>query len=156
MAVRNLLIITVILILTGCTTKFAYKNLDWVASWYISDYVQLTEEQEAVVDEKLAACLAWHKREELPRYLVDLNALTSDISQQRLNLEKLTFHVDAIKQHWQSIKTKLVPDLVLMSPLLSEQQVSYLFEKLDKKMWKSMRKLKRCWRLVLNNRKMTL
>jgi hypothetical protein len=131
--VRSLLIITVILILTGCTTKFAYKNLDWIASWYIGDYIQLTEEQEAIIDQKLTIWLAWHKQEELPRYLADLNALTSDISTQQLNLEKLTFHVEAIKQHWQRIKTKLVPDLVLLAPLLSDQQVSYLFEKLAEK-----------------------
>ncbi|MBT3504361.1 MAG: hypothetical protein HN475_01060 [Piscirickettsiaceae bacterium] len=130
---RKLLIITVILLLSGCTTKFAYKNLDWIASWYIGDYIQLTEEQEAIVDQNLAIWLAWHKQEELPRYLADLNALTSDIRHQQLNLEKLTFHVEAIKQHWQRIKDKLVPDLVLLAPLLSDQQVSYLFEKLDEK-----------------------
>ena len=130
---RKLLIITVILIVSGCTYKFAYRNLDWLAYCYIDDFILLTAEQKSIVDQKLAHWLAWHKQEELPRYLANLNELTTDISTQQLSIDKLTYHQEAITQHWVRMKAKLVPDLVLMAPLLDSQQVAYLFEKLDKK-----------------------
>lgn len=133
MNVRKLLIITTLLILSGCTYKFAYRNLDWLAYWYIDDFILLTTEQKTIVDQKLAHWLAWHKQEELPRYLANLNELTTDISMQQLSIEKLTYHQEAITQHWVRMKAKLVPDLVLIAPLLDNQQISYLFKKLDKK-----------------------
>jgi uncharacterized protein YeaO (DUF488 family) len=133
MNVRKLLIITTLLIVSGCTYKFAYRNLDWLAYWYIDDFILLTTEQKTIVDQKLEIWLAWHKQKELPRYLANLNELTTDISMQQLNLEKLSYHQEAIRQHWVRMKAKLIPDLVLMAPLLDKQQVSYLFDKLDKK-----------------------
>lgn len=121
------------MLLSGCSSKFAYKNLDWLAHWYIDDYILLTEEQRVIVDQKLGHWLAWHQQEELPRYLANLNELTTDIRMQQLSIEKLTYHQAAIQQHWARMKAKIVPDLVLLSPLLDDQQVSYLFDKLDKK-----------------------
>lgn len=133
MKVKTFLIIIALILVSGCSSKFAYKNLDWLAHWYIDDYILLTEEQRIIVDEKIAIWLAWHQQEELPRYLADLNRLTADIDGQQLNFARLDGHQDAIKQHWARMKAKLVPDLVLMAPLLDRQQVSYLFEKLEKR-----------------------
>jgi hypothetical protein len=131
--VKNFLIIIALLLVSGCSSKFAYKNLDWLAHWYIDDYILLTEEQRVVVDQKIAIWLAWHQQEELPRYLADLNKLTADINNRQLSFAKLEAHQDVIKQHWVRMKAKLVPDLVLMAPLLDSHQVTYLFEKLDKR-----------------------
>ena len=133
MKVRNFLIITAFILVSGCSSKFAYNNLDWLAHWYIDDYILLTDEQRIVVDQKIARWLTWHRQEELPRYLTDLNKLIADIDNQQLSFAKLDAHQDAIKQHWIRMKTKFVPDLVLMAPLLDRQQITYLFEKLNKK-----------------------
>ncbi|MFT4609557.1 MAG: hypothetical protein ACJAUT_000479 [Cellvibrionaceae bacterium] len=133
MKVKSFLMIVTLILVSGCSSKFAYKNLDWLAHWYIDDYILLTEEQRVVVDQKIAIWLAWHQQEELPRYLTDLNKLTSDIDGQQLSFAKLDAHQDTIKQHWARMKAKLVPDLVLMAPLLDSQQIAYLFEKLDKR-----------------------
>lgn len=133
MKVKSFLMIVTLILVSGCSSKFAYKNLDWLAHWYIDDYIILTEEQRVIVDQKIAIWLEWHQQEELPRYLSDLNELTADISNQQLNSAKLDAHQDTIKQHWARMKAKLVPDLVLMAPLLDSQQIAYLFEKLDKR-----------------------
>lgn len=70
---KNLLAIFVFLLLSGCSSQFAYNNLDWLAYWYIDDYIDFTAEQEVIVDQKLITWLDWHKQQELPRYLSDLN-----------------------------------------------------------------------------------
>jgi hypothetical protein len=131
--VKKFLVIIFILTISGCSSSLAYKNLDWLAYWYIDEYIQLTEEQKAIVDQNLTIWLAWHRQQELPRYLANLNELTSDIVSQQFSIEKLTYHQEILLQHWQRMKAKLVPDLVLMAPLLSAQQVSELFATLDKK-----------------------
>jgi uncharacterized protein YeaO (DUF488 family) len=133
MKVKNFLIIAALLLISGCSSKFAYKNLDWLAHWYIDDYILLTEEQRVVVDQNIAVWLAWHQQEELPRYLAGLDELIADIGNRQLSFTKLVAHQETIKQHWARIKAKLVPDLVAMAPLLNRQQVDYLFTKLDKR-----------------------
>ena len=45
--------------------------------WYLDDYVSLDRDQRAQFDERLDAFLEWHRREELPEYVVLLDdALT--------------------------------------------------------------------------------
>lgn len=131
MKLRKLLVITSILILSGCGTVFTYNNLDWLAHWYLDDYIELNEEQEIIFDQKLASWLTWHKQDELPKYLANLKELTADIDNRRLNFEKLTYHQALLTGHWQRIRAKLVPDLVLMASLLDQQQIVHLFKKLN-------------------------
>ena len=51
---RNLGILLIgLLALTGCSSKFAYNNFDWLVYWYVDDYVELTNEQEDLFDVKI-------------------------------------------------------------------------------------------------------
>ncbi len=71
---RCLLLLT----LTGCSaTQFIYNRVDILVRWYLDDYVSLDRDQRAQFDERLDAFLEWHRREELPEYVVLLDdALT--------------------------------------------------------------------------------
>ena len=69
--------------LGGCSTKFAYNNIDWLIYWYIDDYIELTPKQEQAFDEKLSGWLEWHKQQELPQYLSHIDELVSDIQTQQ-------------------------------------------------------------------------
>lgn len=129
---KKLLLITLLLISAGCTNKLVYNNLDWLLHWYIDDYIQFTPEQEAIFDQKLAGWLSWHKNHELPKYLDGFNSLTDDIRNKQLDFERLSHHQKVIEQHWQRLRTKIAPDLVEMAPQLSQQQVTHLFERLDR------------------------
>ena len=64
--------------LTGCSaTQFIYNRVDILVRWYLDDYVSLDRDQRAQFDERLDAFLEWHRREELPEYVVLLDdALT--------------------------------------------------------------------------------
>ena len=64
--------------LTGCSaTQFIYNRVDILVRWYLDDYVSLDREQQARFDGRLEALLDWHRREELPAYVVLLDdALT--------------------------------------------------------------------------------
>ena len=68
----------IVLILSGCSaTQFIYNRVDILVRWYLDDYVSLDREQQSRFDGRLEALLDWHRREELPAYVVLLDdALT--------------------------------------------------------------------------------
>lgn len=56
--------------LTGCSTlKLAYNNLPEVAYWWLNSYFDFESNQTARVRNELDRLLAWHRREELPRWI---------------------------------------------------------------------------------------
>ena len=64
--------------LTGCSaTQFIYNRVDVLVRWYLDDYVSLDRYQRVQFDERLDIFLEWHRREELPEYVLLLDdALT--------------------------------------------------------------------------------
>ena len=68
----------IVLTLSSCSaTQFIYNRVDILVRWYLDDYVSLDREQQARFDSRLEALLDWHRREELPAYVVLLDdALT--------------------------------------------------------------------------------
>ena len=68
----------IVLTLSSCSaTQFIYNRVDILIRWYLDDYVSLDREQQARFDGRLEALLEWHRREELPAYVVLLDdALT--------------------------------------------------------------------------------
>ena len=67
-----------LLILAGCSaTQFIYNRVDILVRWYLDDYVSLDRDQQKRFDGRLKTFLEWHRREELPAYVVLLDdALT--------------------------------------------------------------------------------
>jgi hypothetical protein len=130
--VKKIIIVGLVLLLSGCSTKFVYKNVDWLVYWYIDDFVELTNQQEDIVDAKLATWLEWHKEAELPKYINHLSELSDDIRTQQLSLEKMHYHQQKAADHWIRLKAKIIPDLVAMSPMLSQVQVDSMFKEIDK------------------------
>lgn len=128
---KIVLLFIAILTLGGCSTKFAYNNIDWLIYWYVDDYIELTSEQESVFDEKLQNWLVWHKGEEFPKYLSHLDELISDIQGNQLSLERMAYHQDKAREHWVRLRAHVAPDLVEMSSTLSDEQVVYLFAALE-------------------------
>ena len=68
----------IVLTLSSCSaTQFIYNRVDVLVRWYLDDYVSLDRAQQARFDGRLEALLDWHRREELPAYVVLLDdALT--------------------------------------------------------------------------------
>lgn len=81
-ALTRLLItlLTITVILSSCSTKFAYNFLDWVIQWEISKYTKLTKEQRKYTNPAIDEFHRWHRHTQLPAYADYLEGL-----QQRLN-----------------------------------------------------------------------
>jgi hypothetical protein len=130
--VKKIVIVGLVLLLSGCSTKFVYKNVDWLVYWYVDDFVELTNQQEDIFDAKLGIWLEWHKKSELPQYINHLSELSDDIRTQQLSLHKMDYHQQKAADHWARLKAKIIPDLVAMSPMFSQEQVDSMFEEIDK------------------------
>ncbi len=76
--IRGLSWCLIALTLSSCSaTQFIYNRVDILVRWYLDDYVSLDRAQQARFDSRLEALLDWHRRDELPAYLVLLDdALT--------------------------------------------------------------------------------
>lgn len=127
---KKIIVLALVLLMTGCSTKFVYKNFDWLVYWYVDDFVQLSAEQEKVFDEKLTQWLVWHKNAELPQYLAHLQELSVDIKSQQISLDRMDYHQEKAASHWVRLKTKIIPDLVEMSLMLSTEQVTSMFDEI--------------------------
>jgi hypothetical protein len=57
------------LLLAACSTlSLGYGQLPRLASWWIDSYLDLDRAQDAQLDAALEQLIAWHRREELPRW----------------------------------------------------------------------------------------
>jgi len=78
---RTCLVCSLLLVGACSSTTFFYNRLDFILPWYLDDYAQLNREQEKYLDEILAPFLAWHRSEELPRYLEILDQIEQSLDQ---------------------------------------------------------------------------
>jgi hypothetical protein len=67
-------------LLAGCTTSFTYNQLDWLIPWYVDGYVNLTRDQKKNLTAELEPFLAWHRNEELERYIEILDEVEAGIA----------------------------------------------------------------------------
>lgn len=69
---RVLLILSLLvgsMLLSGCTTRLAYSQLDRIVVWKLRDFISLEAPSKARMQELLAERLEWHCRTELPEYV---------------------------------------------------------------------------------------
>lgn len=124
------LVLTVVLMLGGCSSKLAYNNLDWLASWYLDDFVELTDQQEEEFEKRLSAILVWHREEELPQYKAQLLLLQQQLQSPEITAQQWSQHIQKISAHWLRIRDKASLEMAIMAPELSKEQVSDFFEAL--------------------------
>ncbi|WP_127470500.1 DUF6279 family lipoprotein [Thiomicrorhabdus aquaedulcis] len=63
-----LLLTVLVTLMSGCTVKLVYNQLDWLTAWYLDDFVRLTPEQTQLFESRLTRFLEWHRQQALPHY----------------------------------------------------------------------------------------
>ena len=121
-----------LIFISGCSSKFAYNNLDWLVYWYLDDYIELTDAQEARFDNKLATWLAWHKQQELGQYVDHLSAVKQQALTEAMSPQEIASQFESARSHWDRLRQKLSPELANMATELSDEQIVYLFAALEK------------------------
>lgn len=114
-----------VLLGSGCSVQMAYNNLDRLARWSVSDYIDMDERQRAYFDASFDSLWYWHRMEELPVYADYLEALaprlvdgTSDAQMQAL--------VDQVTQWYLTLEARGMPMTTELLASLSDAQVAAL------------------------------
>ena len=109
----------------GCTIGATYNNLDRLARWQVSDYVDFDDRQDAFFRAELDRLLHWHRVSELPKYADRLERLAREVGQEYSEpaLESLVQEVVA----WaEAIESQAMPMTVELMLSLSDSQVAAL------------------------------
>lgn len=121
------------LLLSACSSQFAYNNLDWLIHWYLDDYIDLNKVQKQTFDGQFAQWMQWHRTEELAKYQQHLEEIKGLLKQDSMTQQQVSAQFDLGRQHWERLRTHLVPELSQLALLLNEQQVIELFDSLEER-----------------------
>lgn len=130
----KLLIATLVisLLITGCSTRFLYNQLDWLVPWYLQDYVSI-EESEPHFSQQLEKFLDWHRYNQLPKYAEFLAGLESKIENNQLSAENIDHTLTQIDGFADSLLTEFGTQFAPIMANFSAEQVVQLLKNLDKK-----------------------
>ncbi len=119
----------------ACSPRVLYPNLDWLIPWYVDDYVSLDRSQSSQVSARLAHQLDWHCRTQLPQYAGFIREIRRDveIDGQALTLERLAVYNDRLTRHWYILLEQITPDIIDILVSATDEQISELFENLERK-----------------------
>jgi len=124
-----LLILLSIGLLSSCSVKTAYKQLDWVLAGMVEDYVSLTDTQEADVDKRIAAFLKWHQFTQLNTYADDMQKV-QQYTTMGLNEAGADDLFARFMKSWEALKNRVAPDMAETLLTLDEKQQQGLLDKL--------------------------
>jgi hypothetical protein len=121
-----------LLVITGCTTKFLYSNLDWLLVEYIDDYVTLSDGQEDILSERILLLGQWHKENELPQYVKQLEAIRAKDPKQ-VDSAYVLQQMNDVRAHTKRLVEQVTPELYALTQQMSDEQVKELIENFEEK-----------------------
>ena len=126
---RVWVVIALFLVSACSSTTYVYNRLDFLLPWYMDDYVDLTAEQEAYLDELLVPFLAWHRAQELPVYLIALDNIEDSLNQP-LTAEIIGTIVTDFEAAWLRLQGEGLTQLLDLGARLSDEQIAAFLEAL--------------------------
>jgi hypothetical protein len=113
-----------VLLLAGCSqVGIAYRNLDVIIPWTLSDYLDMNSEQKSWLDERLKQHLSWHCSTQLPGYLSWLDRLEEMVKTDRVNYEGLEARTAEAKDAIGTISRQITPSAVELLSRFDDKQV---------------------------------
>jgi len=119
---KLLFAIAMLLLLGGCSSRFAYNHADWLINWYIDDYIDFNRTQQALFDRHFDAHMDWHRSSELVRYERYLAVLREELNQP-ISPAKVAERFDQLIDFWQDFLAHGMPPMVEVFQQLSDQQI---------------------------------
>lgn len=121
--IAALLIFT--LALGACSrVGLAYRNLDVIIPWSLSDYVDMNGEQKDWFNERLKEHLSWHCTTQLPGYLDWLDRLQSMVESNQVTDAALQQRTAEAKQAIAETAREITPSAIELLQGLDDKQVA--------------------------------
>lgn len=121
---RIAVLITLSLALGACSrVGLAYRNLDVIIPWTLSDYLDMNGEQKGWFNERLKEHLSWHCTTQLPGYLDWLDRLQAMVETHQVTDEALQARTQEAKQAIAQTAREITPSAIELLQGLDDQQV---------------------------------
>ncbi|AHC37200.1 hypothetical protein A7317_21865 [Pseudomonas fluorescens] len=128
-----LVLLALSLVLAGCNrVGLAYRNLDVIIPWTLSDYLDMTPGQKTWFNDTLKEHLAWHCTTQLPGYLDWLDRLQQMVDNHQVTDAALQTRTVEAKQAIAEIAQQVTPSAIQLLQGLDDQQVKDMNQALAK------------------------
>ncbi|TFY94487.1 hypothetical protein DYL61_08425 [Pseudomonas nabeulensis] len=126
-------LLTVSLMLAGCNrVGLAYRNLDVIIPWTLSDYLDMHAGQKNWFNDRLKEHLAWHCTTQLPGYLDWLDRLQQMVDNNQVTDAALQTRTVEAKQAIAETARTITPSAIELLQGLDDQQVKEMNDALAK------------------------
>jgi len=115
-----------IAIITACSFKTWYNQLDYLIPSYLEGLVTFGDILEKKVDQRTQVLINWHRNTQLKKYAEWLRRLQRDAGPQ-LTEAQLFQHIATLESFWLSLSQKLNEEMTILLPLLNSEQRRELF-----------------------------
>ncbi|HSH86650.1 MAG TPA: DUF6279 family lipoprotein [Methylophilus sp.] len=131
--IKTLFILALAFSTLSCSlVKTAYNNAPALIAWRLDSYFNFSEAQKTKLKPALQELHAWHRKNELPRYVAFLDEITNDLGHD-VSAKTACQRIESIKSSAQTLQTKFTPIIVDIAESLSDQQLQHLQQKLEKR-----------------------
>lgn len=113
--------------------KTVYNNAPVAVSWWLDDYFDFTQAQNAVLKPALRQLHDWHRQQQLPEYVALLQDLKQVVMQDQVSAGLACEKTAQIKTSISEFQLQSIPIVMAIAPLLSDKQLQYLQKKLEKR-----------------------
>jgi hypothetical protein len=123
------IVLTLSLALGACSRMgLAYRNLDVIIPWTLSDYLDMNGEQKGWLNERLKEHLSWHCTTQLPGYLDWLDRLQAMIETNQVTDAALQTRTQEAKQAIAQTAREITPSAIELLRGLDDKQVAEMNE----------------------------
>lgn len=129
---RFIFVIALTSILSACSLKSVYNNLDYLIPSYVEGMVSLDDMLEEHVEQRTLVLINWHRNTQLEQYADLLRSYQRDFGPQ-LTEQRVSRHMSSMEKLWQPLAEKLNEEMAVLLPLLNAEQLEELFASIDEK-----------------------
>ena len=129
MKLKLMVVVCLVGLVSGCSVKFAYNNVDRFVRWQVSDYADLDREQRKILDAGVREVWVWHRKTHLPLYADYLEEFAVRASDE-VTPDMLSGLIDQFLVWGTEVQDRSLPTAVAVISSLTDEQVAGLPEKL--------------------------
>ena len=118
------------LLMTGCSIKMAYNNMDRLIRWGVSDYVDLNRAQKNVLNREIRKFQYWHRVNHLPEYAAYMEVLATTMTD-TVSVAQMQGIFDQVTSWAEEVEEEVTPLIIEMMASLTDEQIAKLPEKLE-------------------------
>jgi hypothetical protein len=123
---RIIVALAVALVLAACSAvKLGYANLPNLAYWWLDGYVDFSDEQAPAVRDEIARLHAWHRQNELPRWL-ELLARMEQVAPGEVTAPQACAMLSEVQARLKAVADQAEPQVAALAATLTGRELRYL------------------------------